>query len=454
MAGFSRTDLNSYIDLFSRWVDRQLLDRDQPGLSAAIIHDQEVIWTGGFGYADVDRKIAATPQTIYGIGSITKVFTALAIQQLRKAGKLGLDDAVTKHLPWFNILPFQEQQEDITIRHLLTHTGGLPPHLVVPGEGRDPLTVNIQQVKQFLPRHQCLAPAGGEFRYSNLGYSLLGQIIEHVAGVSFADYVERNILQPLGMAQTFARHDAIPATMAAVGYGRRLPRERRAVYDRVDMRTGVAAGGMVSTVEDLARFAMFHVSAIATDRCGVLDEKVMREMLHPYTMLPGGQIGQGFAWRVEQLNDCTTARHSGTVPGFQAGIELHLEEKIGIVVLTNSTDGDASHYLKRLYNWVGKGAQHAAETVTSESAPASFDQYIGKYRSAWVDIEVFMYQGRLALMHPSSADPMVICLDRAEANVFRVTGPSMDLAVFNLNETGDVASMFLGGVQFDRIAHW
>ena len=122
----------SSIDLLSAWIDSQILYRNQPGLSVAVVYDQELVWSAGFGHADMAQQIPATPETIYRIASITKLFTATAVLQLRDAGKLQLDDPVRKHLPWFNIQnPFGDAPP-ITLRHLLTHTAGLPREAAFP----------------------------------------------------------------------------------------------------------------------------------------------------------------------------------------------------------------------------------------------------------------------------------------------------------------------------------
>src|SRR6185369_15827095 len=114
------------IQVFDAWVARTVSDREQPGVSIGIVHDQDLIWAKGYGFADLAKKQPATPATAYRIASISKLFTATAILQLRDAGKLQLDDPVAKWLPWFKIKNAHPEGPVITIRHLLTHTSGLP----------------------------------------------------------------------------------------------------------------------------------------------------------------------------------------------------------------------------------------------------------------------------------------------------------------------------------------
>ena len=122
----------SALDLLVAWIEAQVVHRELPGLTMGIVHDQTLVWGRGFGWADVERREAATIETLYRIGSITKLFTATAIVMLRDAGKLGLDDPLTAYLPWFAMKSASPDAGSITIRHLLTHTSGLPREAAFP----------------------------------------------------------------------------------------------------------------------------------------------------------------------------------------------------------------------------------------------------------------------------------------------------------------------------------
>ena len=122
----SHPEVASGVELLCAWIDAQMAHREEPGLSIGIVHDQELVWARGFGYADVNEQVAATAATRYRIASITKLFTSTGVLMLRDAGKLQLDDPVEQHLPWFNIRQRFPDAPAITIRHLLTHTAGLP----------------------------------------------------------------------------------------------------------------------------------------------------------------------------------------------------------------------------------------------------------------------------------------------------------------------------------------
>ena len=125
-------EVASNIKLLEAWIESQMAYRSVPGMSVGVVYDQTLIWARGFGYADVEKKIPATPATIYRMASVTKTFTATAIMQLRDAGKLSLDDPVVKHLPWFKVKSRFHDAPAVNIRHLLTHTSGLPREAAYP----------------------------------------------------------------------------------------------------------------------------------------------------------------------------------------------------------------------------------------------------------------------------------------------------------------------------------
>src|SRR5262245_13829537 len=214
--------VRSAIDLYAAWIESQLAYSGVPALSAAIVHDQELVWARGFGLAHVERQEPATPDTLYRIASITKLFTATALLQLRDAGKLRLDDPLTTHLPWFAIQRAQADAEPITIRHLLTHAAGLPREAAFPywADGQFPTTAEIRAA--LGGQRPPLAP-GVRWKYSNLGLTLAGEIVAAASGQAYAAYVRERILEPLGMRETLVESPAADHPRLAAGYTRRLP---------------------------------------------------------------------------------------------------------------------------------------------------------------------------------------------------------------------------------------
>lgn len=161
-------EVQSAIDLLVAWIEAQVVHRELPGLAIGIVHDQALLWGRGFGWADVERGEPATVETLYRIGSITKLFTATAILILRDAGKLGLDDPITDYLPWFAMKSASPEAGPITIRHLLTHTAGLPREAAFP-YWTDDRFPTVAEISARLPMQERPLPTESRWKYSNLG---------------------------------------------------------------------------------------------------------------------------------------------------------------------------------------------------------------------------------------------------------------------------------------------
>jgi len=224
-----------------------------PGLSIAIVHDQTVVWTRGFGFADSETARPATPDTLYRIGSITKLFTATAIMQLRDAGKVRLDDPVATYLPWFEIPGVDGKA--ITVRHLMTHTSGLPREAAFP-YWMDDRFPTWDEIKSKLQLQTQILRSETQWKYSNLAVALAGEVVAAVSGEPWADYVRAHVLAPLGMTVTLTGAPAPDDPAFAAGYARQLPGSPRTRAPWTDLKAIGAAGGMTTSVgrirEDMA----------------------------------------------------------------------------------------------------------------------------------------------------------------------------------------------------------
>jgi CubicO group peptidase (beta-lactamase class C family) len=172
-----KTDFSEAIRLIDTWLEAQRDYDNLPGISVAIVTDQEILWSKAYGMADLEKKVPSSPSTIYSICSISKLFTSVAVMQLRDAGKLRLEDLVADHLPWFNLKQQFPDEGPITIRSLLTHSSGIPRESAHPyWTGPDFPFPSSKQVKAKLGSQKTLYSPSTYFQYSNLGMSLLGAI--------------------------------------------------------------------------------------------------------------------------------------------------------------------------------------------------------------------------------------------------------------------------------------
>jgi len=196
-----RPEVAAGLQVLDAWLAATVATREIPGLAIGIVHDQDVLWSKGFGFADVERKTPVTSATLFRIASISKTFTATAIMQLRDAGKLKLDEPVVTYLPWLTFKNTHPDGPAITVRHLLTHTSGLPRELAEP-LWNDPKPLRREDALRLLGEAESTFAAETQFKYSNLGFALLGEVVEAVSGEPYAAYVDAHILKPLGMTAT------------------------------------------------------------------------------------------------------------------------------------------------------------------------------------------------------------------------------------------------------------
>src|SRR5690606_12753108 len=222
MKSVSHDPLMDWPEAFERYAVDVLERYGAPGMAVGVARDGRTIYEGGLGWRDRERELPATPDTIFGIGSVTKSFTCMAIMQLVDEGRLLVDDPVIRYLPEFSV-PNEQYRQAITIHHFMTHTSGLPPlpsltYALARSLEADPAAAALRagqasphppidtpgQLLDFIAHHdfELLGPPGAYFSYSNEAFALLGTIIERVTGQRYEDFVTQRILEPLGMTRT------------------------------------------------------------------------------------------------------------------------------------------------------------------------------------------------------------------------------------------------------------
>jgi CubicO group peptidase (beta-lactamase class C family) len=215
------------------WLDGQRYRFDLPGFAVGVVHDQQLLWSKGYGYADVAQRIPSTDQTLYRIASISKTFAATAVVQLAERGKLSLDDPVSRHLTWF-VPKDSTPRSPVRVWNLLSHTGGLQRES--PGSDWDALVspgaVSLASATSDTPL--VLQPQT-RLAYSNYGYAVAGQLVEQVSGMPYSKYLSNNVLQPLGLTATEVLDGSATRPGLAVPSGRRTARAR--LNSRCNRRT-------------------------------------------------------------------------------------------------------------------------------------------------------------------------------------------------------------------------
>ncbi|MGW7050192.1 serine hydrolase domain-containing protein [Streptomyces sp. NPDC054887] len=292
-----------------------------PSFVAAVQRDGRVVWTGARTCVEGHGPDAHTQ---YRIGSITKTFTAVLVLRLRDEGLLDLGDSLEKHLPGTGV-------GEVTVAQLLCHTAGLAAETPAPWWERTPGSLR-PGLADVLGEQGRLHPVGRTHHYSNPGYTLLGRLVEAVRGRPWAEVLRREILEPLGMRRT----SADPEGPHAGGWAVHPWADVILPEPAVDLGVMAAAGQLWSTTADLCRFAGFL--AVGDER--VLSAASVREMRTPAAPpAPGETGGYGLGLQIVQSGGRTLVGHSGSLPGFVAGLWISVEDGLAAVALTNATSG-------------------------------------------------------------------------------------------------------------------
>lgn len=439
--------------LFSAWVEGQLLYRHLPGIAVGVVVDQDLVWATGFGLADTGQKVPMTPQTKFRMASHSKLFTATAIMQLREQGKLRLDDPVSKYLPWFQVKTAESEDPPITIEELLTHSSGLPR------EAGDHWTTfdfpTSEQLRALMAERQAPFSPGVRWKYSNLAFSVAGLVIEAVSGQKWADYVQQHIYQPLGMSSSSVDQDA---SGLAVGYGRLMPDGTRGVNRFIDARGMAAATGITSTVDDMARFVSAQFRKGRMGGRQILSTGSLREM-HRVRMLENNWTqGNAIGFAVRRERDKVFVSHGGSYPGYQTNTLLQLDDKVGVIVLTNADDSNAGAIATQLMNTVGEAAAKAAAAppaMTMTWDPA-WSRFAGLYRGRGGDSQVVELNKHLVIITPNAVNlDNPIRLEPIGNGRFRYVaavggGPVGEIVRF-VEEGGRVVRMYVGDGFVERV---
>lgn len=450
------------LNLVQVWLDAQRAYQQIPGVSAAVVYDQQVLSSAGFGYADLSRKMPATPSTIYSICSISKLFTSIGVMQLRDEGKLRLDDSVARHVPWFKIKRTDPLGAEITIEGLLTHASGLPRESDFPyWTGPEFAFPTREQVKERLASQETLYPAETYFQYSNLGITLAGELIASVSGESYEAYVNKRILGPLGLKSTTPE---IPEKerggRLATGYSA-LRRDGTRVPVPFFMARGIApAAGYASSAEDLARFASWQFRVL--DRKGgeeVLSSNTLREMQRVHWVDPDLETMWGLGFSVWKSEGKAFVGHGGSCPGFRTQILLKPDEKLATIFMANAQGVNTGEFVQQMYDIVAPALKAATKPAPNEPGQPKEDlaRYTGTYESGFGgEVAIIEWEDGLAALSLPTMEPVkgLTKLKKTGEHTFRRIRKDEALGetlVFEMGREGQAVRMIWNSNQYRRV---
>lgn len=369
-AGEIRTENTAQVTLVND-IDAAIAPRYRPGEPGAVvlvIKDGHVLFRKAYGEADILTHTPLSPDMAMPIGSMTKQFTAVAVMLLAEGGKLSVSDPITRYLP-----KYPTNGKTITIENLLTHTSGIPDYATTPdwpsNMGHEVSTHVL--LDTFSQRPLDFEP-GTKYEYSNSNYILLGAIIEKVSGLPYAKFLEQRIFRPLGMNDTGYASRLRGNTSLAAGHT--LVEGGFVHSPHFSPSQLYSAGGILSTVDDLARWSK------AIDAGRLLSAAGWKRVITPYRPREGtSEYGYGFQIG-DSWQNTMTIRHGGRVPGFESFAMRLPEQRMYVVVLSNLDGGRTPPY---------EVAQRAALAAMGKAFPATpsitldnkaFDAYVGRYQ--------------------------------------------------------------------------
>ena len=397
--------------LFAEW-NRS----DSPGAAVAVTSNEEVIYTQGYGTANLEYDIPITPTTIFDIASVSKQFAAFAIATLVHEGKLSLDDDIRTHLP-----DTPDFGTTITIRHLLHHTSGLRDwvqSLVIAGVAMEDV-ISFKHILKMARHQKALNfEPGAAYLYSNTGYNLLAEIIERVTGDSFREWTDTHIFKPLGMTNSHF-HDDHQMILKNRAYSYQAVENGRFKH-AVNNTTALGSSSLFSTVEDLAKWILnFDDTQIG--------EQVVLDQMHQRGVLNNGeQISYALGLNIGEYRGLQTVGHSGSWRGFRSHLIRFPEQKFGVVILCNLdtfnplrlTEKVADIYLADDLTPVAasepeKAAAPAEATKSESLTPEQLAEFEGDYYTQELDTtySIRIQGNQLVAQHIRHADILLTYAD-------------------------------------------
>ena len=341
--------LRNAFPVVEKMIEKYAADNHFPGYSFGIVLDGKLVFTKSGGYTNLQSKTVATTGSMFRIASMSKSFTAMAIVKLRDEGKLNLEDGVSKYIPELKNQGLTQDAAPITIRDLLTHSAGFPEDN--PWGDRQ-LEKTSQELIALIKKGIHFSTATGlSYEYSNLGFTMLGYIIEKVSGKNYGAYIRENIWKPLNMEASW-EFSSIADTKLAHGYRwiNNSWTEEPLLHDGIYG----AMGGMITSLESFSKYVSLHLDAWPPRNnieTGPVKRSSIREMHQPSRFIglnanykyPSGRAcatstayGYGLSW----LKDCTgrtSIAHSGGLPGFGSNWRILPEYGLGVILLANVT---------------------------------------------------------------------------------------------------------------------
>jgi CubicO group peptidase (beta-lactamase class C family)/D-alanyl-D-alanine dipeptidase len=319
------------VQALTPFIEREVHEKKLPALSIALVDDQEIVWAKGFGFANPQAKVPATANTVYRVGSVSKLFTDIAVMQLVERGQLDLDAPVTRYLPNFQPTtnPFHKP---ITLRQLMTHRSGLVREPPV-GHYFDDRNSSLEDMVRSLNRTTLIYEPESRIKYSNAAIGVVGYVLQQTQKEPFAKYLQERLLDPMGMKRSsFEPKPALTRDLAHALMWTYHGRE----FEAPTFELGIApAGCMYSTVTDLSRFMSILFAGGRGPNGQILKPETLVQMLTPQFDKPDAKEGFGIGFHIMELEGRRKIGHNGAIYGFATELSALPADKLGVVVVAS-----------------------------------------------------------------------------------------------------------------------
>lgn len=374
----TNSQYNEALQLIDVWLTAKKDYQNIPAIMAVVVDDQDILYSGAFGYANKSKALKASENTITSICSTSKVFTATAIMKLVDEGKLSLDDKVRDILPDFKVHQAPTEGSAITIRSLLSHTSGLPRDTKHGyWSGPDFAFPTKDEMYESLASQHTTYAVGANMSYSNTGYALLGPIIEKVSGQSYSNYMQQSIFKPLGMTNSVVEmQSSTYGNQHAMGYSAINRDGKRKVANFYQTRAMQPAAGISTTANDLAKFAMWQFRLADESKPELMKSSTLKSMYEVQASSKNGRAKRGFGYEVyTDKNNHQWAMHGGICPGYVSYFKMDVTNKRAYTVLVNANRIRAAAIIKGL----AKILNHAESIDPQVKPKVDLSSYTGFY---------------------------------------------------------------------------
>jgi CubicO group peptidase (beta-lactamase class C family) len=446
MSELNRELLRDGVAYADQWLAYRQSVRDIPGVAFAVRHDQDLLVSKTYGSANLEHDVALTPQHIFRVASHSKMFTATAIMQLVELGRLRLDDPLSTHIPW---LRDQPRLTNVTIRQVLNHAAGI----IRDGSNADHWQLDkpfpdAAELRRLVADGGAVLNANETFKYSNIGFALLGLVIEAAGGSPYNAYVAEHIVAHLGLSNTGPEPDAETVERLVTGYTARrfgMPRQPIAF---IDTHAESSATGFYSTAEDLCAFGAAHFFGNEQ----LLTDSSKREMQQPYWKVEQADTHYGLGFSVQTIGERRVVGHSGGFPGQSTSTMIDPVDRLVVVVLVNANEPTTN--ATPLATTVVKILNFALTQANSTPAPAwPLEQFSGRFYNMWGATDIVGFGNALIATSPDADDPVqrvtelgVIDADTLRLNATSGYGSQGESIRYIRDRSGTTTAIVAGGV--------